>query len=144
MSVKAAIAVEPRRVLHVPGGKYYCYEMSKNRAEVGYIKHNEGIERKHLIDTNITLINVSFVTMYTTDLNALQLLPCKVLGVHKQDGTEPFYTLQRLGDEAGEGQEIQTERHRYGVLLAPLYRTTSYRTGCLHVCVCVWTLCILV
>ena len=75
--------------------------------------------------------------MYTIDLNALQLAPCKVLGVHKQDGTEPFYTLQRLGDEAGAGQEIQTERHRYGVLLAPLYRTTSYRTGCLHIYVCV-------
>ena len=50
--------------------------------------------------------------MNIIDINALQLVPCTVLGVHKQDGTEPFYTLHRLGDEAGEGQEIQTERHR--------------------------------
>ena len=63
MSVKATTAVEPRRVLHVPGGKYYCYEMSKNRAEVGYIKHNEGNYR-HILSLYIHTMYVLYIHTY--------------------------------------------------------------------------------
>lgn len=52
-----------------------------------------------------------------TEATVLSLVPARVLGVHREAGTEPYFTVE-LTDASGTstGRELQTEWHRCGAL----------------------------